>query len=90
MQKPVFQSAQNLIKKYYKVVDITQTRGFTAVPNRAGNIAGKSDGYEYPLEALALQREIMLKNNELIESGSLNEFLAWLGKYERNLMKKAK
>ena len=78
--------AKALIVHYYTVVDIKKTRGFSAEPNRSGEIPGSDKSYKLPIAAIELQKNILTKNNELIEEGLLNEFNLWLKKYERSLI----
>lgn len=80
------QEAKQLMGVYYTHVGIKKTRGFSAEPNREGDIPGADTSYEHPGAVVEIQKAILLKNNELIKAGLMDEFRMWLRKYERGLM----
>ena len=77
--------AKQLIEKYYSVVSIHKTGGFSAEPGNNGNIKGKDLSYDYPEGTKEMQKDIISIQNELIKTGQMHEYKRWLASYERNL-----
>ncbi len=85
-REELLKEARQLIIDYYNVVDIKKTKGFTARVDRKGNIVGKDVNYEYPAEALDIQRKMLINGNKLIQAHLMNQHNRWLMGYEHKLL----
>jgi hypothetical protein len=84
MENLIEKAKENIIN-YYNLVDIKKTKGFTDKIGKHGLVKGEDLNYQIPKEAEGIQKEIMIMNNKMIESGEITEFNSWLSKYERKL-----
>jgi len=84
MENLLEKAKQNIID-YYNLVDIKKTKGFTEKIEKNGLVRGEDLNYQIPKETEVIQKEIMIMNNKMIETGEITEFNSWLAKYERKL-----
>jgi hypothetical protein len=84
----LLQYSKETIEKYYSIVDIKKTRGFTSKVLDNGYTQGEDLTYIHPSEADSIQVQIMKNYNQLNQRKLYGAFNIWLRNYEQKLLRK--